>query len=164
MDIQQIQTRIFTIREHRVMLDFHLAELYEVETKVLNQSVKRNLKRFPSDFMFQLSTDEWEGMRSQFVTASVNKRNITALPLAFTEQGLAMLSGVLNSDKAIEVNINIMRAFVATRQYLSNYNDLKEQLEKLEKNMNIKFDDVYQAINFLLSPQGQRNVVKGYSK
>jgi hypothetical protein len=96
------------------MLDFDLAELYRVETRVLNQAVKRNMKRFPPDFMFQLTSGEWENLKSQFVTSRWG--GTRKLPFAFTEQGLAMLSGILNSDIAIHVNINIMRAFVAIRQ------------------------------------------------
>lgn len=108
-ELQLIQSKIYEIRGQKVMLDFDLAELYQVETRVLNQSVKRNLKRFPSDFMFQLTADEWEILKSQFVISSWG--GTRKLPYAFTEQGLAMLSGVLNSDIAIQVNINIMRAF-----------------------------------------------------
>jgi hypothetical protein len=146
MDLIQIQSKIHTIREQRVMLDYDLAALYEVETRTLNQSVKRNLKRFPPDFMFQLTAKEWELMSSQFVMTSTSKRPKTALPYAFTEQGLAMLSGILNSDKAIEVNINIMRAFVMIRTLALTYKELSERLKVLEE----KFPDVYKAINYLL--------------
>ncbi len=127
------------------MLDFDLAELYEVQTKALNQAVKRNWQRFPQDFMFRLTPEEWNNMRSQIVTAS-NKRNIIATPYAFTEQGLAMLSGILNSDKAIDVNIAIMRAFVMIRQYALTYVEITAELKKIEG----KFKDVYQALNYLL--------------
>ena len=112
--LELIQSKIYEIRGQRVMLDFDLAALYQVETRVLNQAVKRNMKRFPSDFMFQLTSDEWAILKSQFVISSWG--GTRKLPFAFTEQGLAMLSGVLNSDIAIQVNINIMRAFVAVRQ------------------------------------------------
>ncbi len=142
------------------MLDYDLAELYEVPTKALNQAVKRNIQRFPSDFMFRLTLDEWDLMRSQFaaasgngivmrsqnVTASQKKRNVSATPYAFTEQGLAMLSGILNSDKAINVNIAIMRAFVLIRQYALTYRDLTERLKEIEG----KFEDIYEAIDYLL--------------
>jgi hypothetical protein len=128
------------------MLDFDLAELYEVPTKALNQAVKRNMQRFPSDFMFRLKPDEWDTMRSQNVTASQKKRNIAATPYAFTEQGLAMLSGILNSDKAINVNIAIMRAFVMIRQYALTYKDLTDRLKEIEG----KFEDIYEAIDYLL--------------
>lgn len=117
--IEKIRNRIYDIRGRQVMLDFDLAELYGVEARVLNQSVKRNIKRFPTDFMFQLSLEEWECMSSQFVTTSRIKRPKSSLPYAFTEQGVAMLSSVLRSDTAIEVNIRIMRTFVAVRQYLA---------------------------------------------
>jgi hypothetical protein len=147
MELQLIQSKIYEIRGHKVMLDFDLAELYEVQTKALNQSVKRNLQRFPIDFMFRLTVDEWESMRSQNVTALPNKRNVSATPYAFTEQGLAMLSGVLSSDKAINVNIAIMRAFVIVRQYALTYKDLTERLREIES----KFSDVYEALNYLLN-------------
>src|SRR4051812_47515408 len=139
MNIQPIQNKIYEIRSLKVMLDFDLADLYEVETKVLNQAVKRNIQRFPEDFMFRLTQQEWSLMRSQIVTASQNKRNIAVTPLAFTEQGLAMLSGVLNSDKAISVNIAIMRAFVHIRRYASDHKELMEELRKLETKYDKEF-------------------------
>ena len=107
--IKSIQNRIYEVRGERVMLDFDLATLYEVDTKVLNQAVKRNIKRFPEDFMFRLTMKEWQNMRSQIMTVYTNKRNTTVFPYAFTEQGVAMLSSVLRSDKAISMNIAIMR-------------------------------------------------------
>ncbi len=124
--IQSIQNRIYEIRGERVMLDFDIAQLYEVETKALNQAVKRNLKRFPEDFMFRLTLVEWEAMRSQsvttyephkttrsqIVTTSQQSRRKDSTPYAFTERGFAILSGVLNSDKAINMNIAIMKAFI----------------------------------------------------
>jgi len=145
--IQSIQNRIYEIRGERVMMDMDLAALYEVETRVLNQAVKRNIKRFPEDFMFRLTIKEWAGMRSQivttygtnvsmrsqFVTASPNKRNTNVTPYAFTEQGVAMLSGILNSDTAINMNIAIMRAFVAIRKLSSQQMDLKEQLKEIKE-------------------------------
>ena len=163
MDLLLIQNKIYDIRGHKVMLDFDLAELYEVQTKALNQAVKRNFQRFPIDFMFRLTPEEWETMRSQNVTALPNKRNISATPYAFTEQGLAMLSGILNSDKAIDVNIAIMRAFVMIRQYALTYKELTERLKEIEG----RFTDVYDAINYLLNKdklqidQGQRKRI-GY--
>jgi hypothetical protein len=147
MDPLRIQNKIHEIRGHKIMLDFDLAELYEVQTKALNQAVKRNFQRFPVDFMFRLTTVEWEAMRSQIVTASPNKRNASATPYAFTEQGLAMLSGILNSDKAISVNIAIMRAFVMIRQYALTYKELTDKLKEIEG----RFTDVYEAINYLLN-------------
>ncbi|MCD8043077.1 MAG: ORF6N domain-containing protein [Tannerellaceae bacterium] len=120
MDLQHIQSKIFEIRGYKVMLDFDLAEMYQVETRVLNQSVKRNIERFPNDFMFQLTLQEWENISSQFVTTSRLKRPKSALPFAFTEHGVTMLSGILKSDIAIQVNIHIVRAFVAMRQIVLN--------------------------------------------
>ena len=127
-----------------------LAELYGVETRVLKQAVRRNIKRFPDDFMFQLSKEEFVNWRSQNVMSNADKMGLRYPPFAFTEQGVAMLSSVLNSDKAIDVNISIMRAFVLLRQHLTDYKDLKEQITKLEKEMNIKFKDINQALNYLL--------------
>ena len=150
MQLLQVHNKIYEIRGIKVMLDFDLAGLYEVETKVLNQSVKRNIKRFPPDFMFRLTKDEWETMRSQFVTASQNKRNINVTPYAFTEQGLAMLSGILHSEKAINVNIAIMRAFVYLKQFALTNKELTDKLKKLESKTNKKFKDVYDALDYLL--------------
>ena len=136
------------------MFDFDLAELYEVETKSLNLAVKRNLKRFPEDFMFQLTKTEWDGLRLQIET-SKGRGGTRYLPYAFTEQGLAMLSGILNSDKAIDVNIAIMRAFVFIRQYALTHKDLTDKLKELESQYNKQFNDVYEAINYLLQKDKQ---------
>jgi ORF6N domain len=165
--IQSIQNKIYEIRGERVMLDFDLAALYEVLTKALNQAVKRNIKRFPSDFMFRLTADEWEVIRSQFVTgytsnnnmqsqivtASQNKRNSSITPYAFTEQGVAMLSGILNSDKAINMNIAIMRAFVAVRNVLLKQSDIKEQIKEIKLRIgehDIQLSQIYDAMENLL--------------
>jgi hypothetical protein len=165
--IQSIQNRIYEIRGERVMLDMDLAALYEVATKVLNQTVKRNVKRFPKDFMFQLSIAEWQEMRSQFLTASEgklsmwsqsvttspNKRRNTSLPYAFTEQGVAMLSGILNSDIAINMNIAIMRAFVAIRKVSFQQMDIKEQLEEIKERLgehDVQLNEIYDAMENLL--------------
>lgn len=137
------------------MLDFDLAVLYEVETRVLNQSVKRNIDRFPADFMFRLATIEWETMLSQIVMTYPLKRPKVSPPFAFTEQGLAMLSGILNSAKAIEVNIAIMRAFVFIRQYALSHKDLTDKLKELENKYDTQFSDVYQALNYLLEKDKQ---------
>lgn len=150
MLIKNIQNRIHEIRNHKVMLDFDLAVLYEVETKVLNQAVKRNLDRFPADFMFRLSKQEWDTIRSQFVTASQNKRNVEITPYAFTEQGVAMLSSVLKSKKAIQVNISIMRVFVAVKQMYLHNAEVSKKLEELEAKYNKQFSDVYEALNYLM--------------
>ena len=169
--IRSIQNRIYEIRGERVMLDFDLADLYEVETRVLNQAVKRNIKRFPKDFMFQLTKDEWNDMSSQIVmtysqsieskdsnssqivTSYSNKRPRTALPYAFTEQGVAMLSGVLNSDKAINMNIAIMRAFVEIRKILMQEFDFKEQLKQIKERIgehDAQLNQIYDAMENLL--------------
>ncbi len=143
METEHIHSKIYTFRGQRVMLDFDLAALYEVEARVLNQAVKRNPRRFPGDFMFQLSPEEWETLRfaltdppsmsSQFVMTYSKKRALRYTPYAFTEQGVAMLSAVLRSDKAIDVNIAIMRAFVSLRHFASTYAELSEKVGELEK-------------------------------
>jgi hypothetical protein len=155
MKLQLIQSKIYEIRGQRVLLDFDLAELYEVETRVLNQAVKRNIGRFPADFMFRLTPIEWETMLSQIVMTYPAKRPKVSPPFAFTEQGLAMLSGVLNSTKAIEVNIAIMRAFVFIRQYALSHKDLTDKLKELENKYDTQFSDVYQALNYLLEKDKQ---------
>ena len=134
-EINVIQSKIYEIRGMRVMLDFDLAELYQVETRVLNQSVKRNIKRFPPDFMFQLNVEEFSLLKSQFVTSRWG--GTRKLPYAFTEQGLAMLSGLLNSDVAIVVNITIMRAFVALRRQLYTTQQLSSELELLKAKLEL---------------------------
>jgi hypothetical protein len=154
MQIEKIQTKIYEIRGQKVMLDFDLAELYEVETKNLNLAVKRNIKRFPPDFMFQLTKPEWDVLRLQIET-SKGRGGTRYLSYAFTEQGVAMLSGILNSDKAIETNIVIMRVFVYIRQYALSHKDLNEKLLELESKYDKQFNDVYDAINFLLQKDNQ---------
>ena len=144
--LQTIQSKIYEIRGRKVMLDFDLAELYQVETRVLNQAVKRNIERFPDDFMFQLTLEEWENMSSQIVMTPKSRRPKSALPLVFTEPGLAMLSGVLNSDVAIKVNINIMRAFVAIHQLISSppvdkNAELQQEMKRLKEYMEEVFAD-----------------------
>jgi hypothetical protein len=184
--IQSIQNRIYEIHGERVMLDFDLAALYEVETRILNQAVKRNIKRFPKDFMFQLTKVEWENFRSQIVTSSfqatenqkdkrsqivILEQNRDSLrsqivtlktgrgqhskypPYAFTEQGVAMLSGILNSDKAINMNIAIMRAFVEIRKIFLQQNDLKEQLKEIKERLgehDVQLNQIYDAMENLL--------------
>jgi uncharacterized membrane-anchored protein YjiN (DUF445 family) len=148
-----VERRIFVIRGHKVMVDSDLAELYRVPTKVFNQAVKRNLKRFPSDFMFRLSRKEMEILRSQIVTSSWGGRR--NLPYAFTEQGVAMLSSVLNSDRAVQVNIAIMRAFVKLREILATHRELADKIEELEKKYrqhDTKIQAVFDAIRELLQP------------
>ena len=149
-NLQLIQSKIYEIRGQKVMLDRDLAELYGIETKVLKQAVKRNLKRFPSDFMFELTQDEFECLRSQFVTS--NARGGTRyMPFAFTEQGVAMLSSVLNSEVAIEINIYIMRAFVAIRQMIAapptdKFAELQNEVKELKEYIEEAFAD-YNDIN-----------------
>lgn len=151
MELSIIKEKIFTIRGYKVMLDFDLAELYGVETRVLKQAVRRNIDRFPDDFMFELTKEELENWRSQFVMSNEsNKMGLRYAPFAFSEQGVAMLSSVLKSKKAIQVNISIVRAFVMYRKHLADYGKLKEQIAQLEKEMNVKFKDIHQALNYLL--------------
>jgi outer membrane murein-binding lipoprotein Lpp len=127
-----IEQKIFMLRGRKVMLSLHLAQLYNVQTKILMQAVKRNIKRFPEDFMFQLSDSEYENLKLQIVTSSWGGAR-RAKPYAFTEQGVAMLSGVLNSERAIQVNIAIMRAFVKLREVISNHKELAAKLNELEQ-------------------------------
>ena len=159
-DLVIIENKIYEIRGQKVMLDFDLAEMYEIETKVLKQSVRRNIERFPEDFMFRLTEHEGklliDNIRSQNVTLDINWFRYA--PFAFTQEGVAMLSGVLRSPKAIEVNINIMRAFVHMRQYLLSHapkqelEDLKKRIEYLEEDVSSdresyekQFDDLFTA-------------------
>ena len=147
-----IQQKIFLIRGQKVMLDNDLAELYEVETRALNQAVKRNIKRFPSDFMFQLNQSEAADLsRSQFVILK-RGHNIKYLPYAFTENGVAMLSGVLNSDRAIAVNIQIMRTFTKLRNLLATHKELRMKIEEIEKKYDHQFKIVFDAIRQLMAP------------
>jgi hypothetical protein len=164
--IQTIQNKIYEIRGERVMLDRDLAALYETETKFLNLAVKRNIKRFPKDFMFQLTAEEFESLRLQFATsnnslkplrlqiATLKQRGgLRYLPYVFTEQGVAMLSGILNSDKAISMNIAIMRAFVEVRKILLLQNDLKEQLKEIKERLgghDVQLSQIYDAMENLL--------------
>lgn len=162
--IQSIQNRIYEIRGERVMLDRDLAALYDVETRVFNQAVKRNIDRFPEDFMFRITMDEWQSiknqsekatqtMSSQIVMTSTSKRPLSALPYAFTEQSVAMLSGVLNSNKAIQMNIAIMRAFVEIRKVLFTENDIKEQLRQIKERVgehDAQLNQIYDALENLL--------------
>lgn len=150
MEIQTIQSKIYEIRGQKVMLDFDLAKLYETKTKILKQAVRRNLNRFPDDFMFEVTADELENLRSQIVTSSEGWGGRRYKPFAFTEQGVAMLASILNSPKAIEVNIAIVRAFVFMRQYALSHKDLTDKLRKLEARYNRKFKDISTAIHFLL--------------
>ncbi len=154
-EVVQIQKMIYEIRGHRVMLDSDLAALYEVETKVLNQAVKRNIRRFPDNFMFQLSKDEWQNLRSQFVTFKNDSRKYN--PYVFTEQGVAMLSSILRSEKAIQINIQIMNTFVRMRQWAIENKELAKRLSELEhyfiqhcKEDREEFQKIYDALGLLM--------------
>jgi ORF6N domain len=147
----RVEQLIFQIRGQKVMLSTHLAELYEVETRVLVQAVKRNSDRFPEDFMFQLTKDEFEDLKSQIVISSWGGMR-RSTPYAFTEQGVAMLSSVLRSKRAVQVNIEIMRAFVKLRQMLTAHKDLERKIAALEKKYDEQFKIVFEAIRALMSP------------
>ena len=171
--IQSIQNRIYEIRGERVMIDKDLAALYETETKALNLAVKRNIKRFPKDFMFQLSKEEFEDLRFQFETSEKNDQPLRLqtetskrrggtryLPYAFTEQGVAMLSGILNSDKAINMNIAIMRTFVEVRRILLKQNDLREQMKEIKERLgehDAQLNQIYNAMENLLDEKAAQN-------
>lgn len=159
MELTTIQKRVYVIRGHKVMLDFDLAELYEVETKRLNEQVRRNLSRFPPDFMFQLTTNDLRHMMSQIATSSeslissLKTRKRTAMPYAFTEHGITMLASVLNSEKAIKMNIAIVRAFNALRQYAANFKELEQKIEELYKRVgvhDVELDEIHQALKLVL--------------
>ena len=159
MDLQIIQNKIFEIRGCRVMLDYHLAELYQVETRALKQAVKRNIERFPGDFMFVLTQEEANLLLSIGVSQNVIPPAYNfgvAMPMAFTEQGVAMLSSVLRSKVAIEVNISIMRAFVLMRQMAIGYEELSRRIEELEVSTDAQFNELYQALTQLLSQSKQQ--------
>ena len=152
MELQLIQNKIHEIRGQRIMLDFDLAEMYEVETRVLKQAVRRNINRFPKDFMFELTKDEYNSLTSQIVTLKKKGRgqHRKYMPFAFTEQGVSMLASVLKSDIAVQISISIIRAFVLMRQHLSDYKDLQEKINTLQENTNKQFNDIYVALNVLL--------------
>ncbi|MCB9255906.1 MAG: ORF6N domain-containing protein [Chitinophagales bacterium] len=154
MEVQIIKDKIHEIRGHKVMLDFHLAELYETETKRLKEAVRRNISRFPEDFMFELSKEEFENLRTQIASSSFHGGTRYA-PFAFTEQGVAMLASVINSSKAIQINIQIVRTFVLLRRYSLNHKDLNQRLALLEQKVDVKFKDIYSALNFLIQEKEQ---------
>lgn len=163
--LEVIERRIYLIRGHKVMLDSDLAELYQVETKALNRAVKRNQDRFPEDFMFRVGPEEAKGLRfhfgtsneaeslkSQIVTSKTGRGGRRYLPYAFTEQGVAMLSSVLNSKRAVQVNIAIMRTFVRLRQILATHKDLAAKLEAMEKKYDKQFKVVFDILRQLMEP------------
>lgn len=149
-----IRNLIFQIRGKAVMLDSDLAELYQVQTKVLNQAVRRNIERFPEDFMFQLSKEEFDNLRSQTVTSSYGGRRY--LPFVFTEQGVAMLSSVLNSETAIKMNIQIIRTFVQMRRMAITIADLKRKIDGMERKYDYHFKVVFDALRKLTAPEPAR--------
>ena len=183
MQIVTIQNKIYEVNRIKVMLDFDLAELYEVETRVLNQAIKRNIESFPEDFMFRLTKEQWEGlslssaftlMSSQIVMTSTqtlrsSKRPKASLPYAFTEHGVTMLASVLRSSKARKTNIAIVRAFVALRRTMLNIENFQSQIKDLEMKYDSQFDDVFEAIQFLMTEnkeiaaQNERTKI-GYKK
>lgn len=153
----QIVRDIQVIRGKRVLLDWQLASLYEIETKRLNQQVKRNLERFPNDFMFQLTDEEWDGLRLQFATSKGGRRY---LPYDFTEHGAVMLASVLNSEVAIKSSIFVVRAFVQIREYLATHKELAEKIEKLESKYDKQFAMVFDAIKQLIEEKnGPREMI-----
>ena len=160
MQLEKIQTKIYEIRGQKVMLDFDLAEMYEVENRALKQAVKRNPDRFPNDFLFQLTKIEWQELITICDNLPEGIKFSPATPFSFTEQGVSMLSSVLKSKKALQVNIAIMRAFVFMRQYALTHKDLTEKLLELENKYDKQFKDVYDAINFLLQKNTQETEQK----
>lgn len=163
---QIITQKIIEIRGHKVLFDFDLAELYETSTKVLKQAVRRNINRFPEDFMFELTEEEWISLRSQIVTLKVGRgQHSKYLPFVFTEQGVAMLSSVLNNERAIEINIAIMRSFVSLRKFALTYEELTKRVTEIEQ----QFPDIYKALNHLMDSKQQNQMQQerkkiGYTK
>jgi phage regulator Rha-like protein len=166
MSLQVIHNKIHEIRGQKVMLDFDLAELYLIETKRLKEAVRRNLKRFPIDFMFEITKPEWESLRTQFATLNPNGRgkHIKYMPFAFTEHGVTMLASVLNSDKAIDMNIAIVRAFIAMRHFAHKNNNLDEQINDLRSEMETRIGEhdtqlaaIYGALEDLLDKKIDEN-------
>lgn len=145
-----IKRRIYSIRSQQVILDFDLAELYEVENRALKQAVRRNSDRFPDDFMFQLTKGEWQELITICDNLPEGVKFSPAPPFAFTEQGVAMLSGVLRGSKAVQVNIAIMRAFVLMRQFALSHAELTKQLQELEQRYDRQFNDIFEAIGYLM--------------
>ncbi len=176
IQIRAIEEKIFLIRGHKVMLDYDLAHLYGVETKALKRAVKRNFDRFPGDFMFELNRDEYdslrgqigtleaESLRYQFGTSKKGRGGRRYLPYALTENGVAMLSSVLNSQRAIHVNIQIMRTFTKLREWLATHRDLQEKIKKLERKFDKKFAVVFNAIQLLLDGPEKPVQVKGFGQ
>ena len=162
MQLQVIQKKIYEIRGQKVMLDFDLAQLYEVETRILKRAVRRNIDRFPDDFMFELTNVEFNTLKISMTSQIGIPNSISTgyMPFAFTEQGIAMLSSVLKSKKAVEVNISIMRAFVFISQYALTHKDLTDKLKELETKYNRQFADVYEALKYLMDDKQNRDDLK----
>ena len=167
MSLPEIDNKIFDIRGQRVMLDFDLAQLYEVETKRINEQVRRNTDKFPEDFMFRLTVSEWELMRSQNATASQNKRNTKVTPYAFTEHGVTMLASVLKSTRAIQMNIAIVRTFIAMRKVAIKYKDISVQINALRNDLENKIGEhdaqlssIYDALENLLDKKEDEKIKK----
>jgi len=163
MKLTVIQQRIYEIRGQRIMLDFDLAELYEVETRTLNQAIKRNIESFPGDFMFRLTAREWKTMSSQIVMTSPGKRPKTALPYAFTEHGVTMLASILKSSKARKMNIAIVRAFIAFKKFVLESNEILDQLKELRERLgehDIQLNHIYNAIENLLDDKTKQKTWK----
>jgi len=160
MELQTIQSKIFEIRGFKVLLDFDLAELYEVETRVLKQAVKRNMDRFPDDFMFKLTKFEWNEVITNCDNLLPTIKFSPVTPYAFTEQGVAMLSSVLNSEHAIRINIAIMRTFVYMRQFALTHHELTEKMKELESKYDTQFANVFDALNYLLQKEHQQTEQK----
>ncbi len=159
----RIERAILFLRGEKVMLDEDLAVLYNVSTKRLNEQVKRNSERFPVDFMFQLTAQETSSLRSQFATLDIGRgKHKKYLPYAFTEQGVAMLSSVLRSKRAVLVNVEIMRAFVRLRHLLSTHKELARQLDKLEKKYDAQFKVVFDALRALMEPPARKKNLIGF--
>ncbi len=158
-----IREKIYIIRGKKVMIDRDLATLYEVLTKQLNKAVRRNLDRFPEDFMFQLTNEEMKNWKFQFGTSnSTLKQSLRKPPLAFTEQGIAMLSSVLNSKSAIQVNIQIIRIFTKLREMIDAYKELREKVEEMEKNNETNFSEIFQAIRLLITEKEKPKEKMGF--
>ena len=158
--ITTIQNLIFELRAEKVMFDFDLAELYDIETKYIKRAVRRNPERFPADFMFELTKEEFANLRSQIVTSSHGGTRYP--PMAFTEQGVAMLSSVLNSERAVKVNVAIMRTFVALRKMIASHADLVRKLEAMEKKYDGQFAAVFKAIKALMAPPDKNKKPIGF--
>jgi translation initiation factor 2 alpha subunit (eIF-2alpha) len=163
VSVETIAGKIYLIRGTKVMLDRDLAELYGVETKALKQAVRRNIKRFPHDFMFELTKEELKNWRSQFVTSNSIKMGLRHSPMAFTEQGVAMLSSVLKSDRAVEVNIQIIRVFVKLRQLFLDNEELRKELEELKQITDERFQIVFETLDQLINIENKPKKKIGFT-